>query len=195
MISSVVRLLPLLCCLAVLPLHAEDDWSVLRDDKYALEYVKSPIFKKLGPSSPSAADEVIIRISSISSWGVSVTEASSRAGQVRIEKYRCSGSGQEVEGGKIFNLVNHRVKIIEEPALAAEARGQLRGPALLDFLRKTAELKVNPNSDPIDGSNSLVEVLSGGKTELIYFRGSQLVARASEVPAILLTGILGRTED
>jgi hypothetical protein len=193
-ISSIVRLLPLLCCLAVSPLQAGDDWSLLSDDKYALEYVKSPIFKKVGPGSPSAADEVIIRISSISSWGVGVTEVSSRARQVRVERYRCSGSGQEVEGGKMYNLVDHRVKIIEDPALVAEARGQLTDPALLDFLRTTAQLK-GAEDTVIDGSNLLVEVCAGGKAELIYVRGPQLAARAKEMPAILLTGILGRTRD
>ncbi|WP_265594849.1 hypothetical protein [Haloferula sp. BvORR071] len=41
----------------------------------------------------------------------------------------------------------------------------------------------------------LVEVLSGGKAESIYIRGSQLGERAKESPEILIKGALGRTKD
>ncbi|WP_035613027.1 hypothetical protein [Haloferula sp. BvORR071] len=118
------------------PAHAGEEWSILGDDKYALQYVTSPVFKKVGANTSSANDEVTIRVSRISSWGVQVIEASSSAGKVRIEKYGC-GPGQEVEGAKIYHLADHRVKLIEDATLAAEVRRQLMDPALLAFLRET----------------------------------------------------------
>lgn len=187
----IVRSIVIIClifALFVSFLFAEekDGIQINVGDKYAVEYIQSPVFRRLGDEKNFGDDETqAIRISRISSWGVGVVEVIIRQERIMIERYYF-GKDRDSE---LYRYLNHSVKV-ERGVKSDEIRKDIELNKIREALQKISDMNKEEDESIVDGSSMLAEFYLKGKWEFVYVSNGQIGTSFKEIPDSLKTGIL-----